>query len=867
MLNRVLWPALVFLGAVAAHADAPPLQFESDIRPLLKAHCWHCHGEEEKPEAGLDLRLARFLLKGGESGPAIIAGDAAKSLIIEKIVSGEMPPGEKKLPPADLEKLKAWIAQGAKTARLEPETLAAESPWSDEERSFWAFQPVKRPATPKVGHADQVRSPIDAFLLQTLESKSLGFSPEADRRTLIRRLSFDLIGLPPTPEEIEAFVADSDPLAYENLVDRLLDSPHYGERWGRHWLDPAGYADSDGYTEDDRVRPWSFRYRDYVIRAFNDDKPFDRFLVEQLAGDELLTPPYQNLTDEQTDLLAATGFLRMAPDGTGGGVVDQNMARNDVVADTIKIVSTSVLGLTVGCAQCHNHRYDAISQTDYYRFRAIFEPALDWKQWRVPGGRLVNLWQKADFEAAAAVDKQVQEINGRRSAALQDIVQSIFDKEVAKLDGELQGAAVFARNTPAKERSEFCVQLLKDFPSLNVDGGSAYLYEPQTINAHNKKYDDELAAARSKRPPEQMVACLTEVPGQASPTKLFFRGDINQPRQDCTPGELSVLGDLAAVIPADDPAIPTTGRRLALAKSLTSGKHPLTARVFVNRIWMHHFGRGLVASAGDFGILGQRPTHPELLDWLADEFVRSGWQVKNLHRLMVTSSAYRQSSQRTSDLDRIDPDNTLVGRMPLRRLEAETIRDSMLAVSGCGSERMLGPPVEVVPDEVGQIVVGVGDRDGNGILIGKSEGMGDAIYRRSIYVQVRRSMPLGMLEPFDVAVAAPNCDVRNVSTAAPQSLLLMNSDLILRQSELFAKRIQSLAGDDPAAQVRKAWQIAFGENPDDSIVSTATAFLEAQKTHFAAKPQTPPPALAPPIQALSVFCQSLLCSNRFLYID
>lgn len=364
-----------------------------------------------------------------------------------------------------------------------------------------------------------------------------------------------------------------------------------------------------------------------------------------------------------------------------------------------------------------------------------------------------------------------------------------------------------------------------------------------------------------------MVACLTEVPGKIHPTMLFSRGDINQPRQEVSPGELSILGDLVSAIAPDDTGLPTSGRRLAFARSLTSGKHPLVARVLVNRVWMHHFGRGLVGSAGDFGVLGEKPSHPELLDWLADEFVRSGWSVKHIHRLLLMSAAYRQSSVRTRLLDRIDPENRLLGRMPLRRLEAEIIRDSVLSVAGDASDRMYGPPVQVLPDEVGQIVVGSGERDGNGILIGKSDGLGDALARRSVYVQVRRSMPLGMLEPFDIASTAPNCEVRGLSTAAPQSLLLMNSALILQESQRFARRVAAEAGDDPATQVRRAWWLAFGESPDDSAVSQAAAFLEAQRVHFAGKPSTEKDALPPPLQSLALFCQSLLCSNRFLYVD
>lgn len=851
-------------------ADEPQLKFEADIRPILKAHCWHCHGEEEKVEGQLDLRLVKFMQKGGEAGPAVVPGDAAASLMIRRIESGEMPPSEKKVLAEELVKIKTWVAQGAHTARPEPETLVLGSQWTEEERNFWAFVPVKRSTVPVVTRPDLVRTPVDAFLLKALEERQLEYSPEANRRTLIRRLSFDLLGLPPTPEEVDAFENDPSPTAYEDLVERMLARPQYGERWSRHWLDPVGYADSDGYTEEDPVREWAWRYRDYVIRSLNDDKPFDQFITEQLAGDELLTPPYEKLTPEQSELLVATGFLRMAPDGTGGSVADPSVARNDVVADTLKIVSSSLLGLTVGCAQCHNHRYDPISQVDYHRLRAIFDPALDTKNWRAPGARLVNLWHPEDHAQADKANQEIAEVNGQRTLALNVIVDSIFEREVEKLDPELQGAARLARSTPAEKRDEFQQTLLKDNPSLNVDGGSAILYEPGKIAEHNKKFDDLLAAAMAKRPAQNMVACLTEVVGQIPTSHVLSRGDVNQPREAVEPGDLSILGDRVAAIPTKDPARPTTGRRLAYARSLTSGTHPLVGRVLVNRVWMHHFGRGIVSSVGDFGVLGAKPSHPELLDWLADELVRGGWSLKHLHRVIVNSTAYRQSSQRTPALDQVDPENKWLARMSMRRLEAEVIRDSVLGVSGCLSDQVGGAPVTVLPDEVGQIVVAMGMRDGNGILIGKSDGMGASLNRRSIYVQVRRSMPLGIMEPFDVASTNPNCDVRNQSTAAPQSLLLMNSDLVLKESDRMATRIVSEVGTDIGTQIRRGWQLAFGEKPDEQTISSAmrliaelTAFYEARLAAAEKKEGITPP----PQQALAIWCQSLLCANRFLYVE
>lgn len=887
-MRRLLSLALLALpGALmAAEPSVEPLTFEAHVRPILKAHCWQCHGEEEELKGNLDARLARFLLKGGDSGPAVVAGKHEESLLYERVAAGDMPPGKKKLAPRDIEMLARWIDGGAKTVRAEPETLAAGDTFTEEERSHWSFQPIRRLSAPVVQRADLVRSPIDAFLLARLESKGLSFGAEADRPTLIRRLSYDLTGLPPSPDAVDHFVQDASPDAYERLVDEFLSSPAYGERWARHWLDAAGYADSDGYSEKDFERKWAWKYRDYVIRSFNDDKPWNEFLVEQIAGDELLTPPYANLSPEQADKLIATGFLRMGPDGTGDGSIDQNVARNETIAETIKIVSTSVLGLTVGCAQCHAHRYDPISQADYYRVRALFEPAYDWKNWRGPNERLVSLWSDETRQQVAAADKELQDVSKQRTEELDKIVSETFERELAKLPVEVQPKANAVRETPADKRSEEQNQLIKEYPFLNVDRGSVYLYVPDRLTAFNKKWDELTEATRKKRPPDDNVQCLTEVPGQIPPTKLFSRGDFNQPRQDVLPGELAVLNATSLSIAADDPQIPTSGRRLAYARHLTDGRHPLVARVLVNRFWHHHFGRGLVATPGDFGLLGEKPSHPELLDWLAAEFMgdeqtnsapppapplrRGGeWRLKRIQRMIVTSTVYRQASQRRDELEAVDPENRLLGRMSVRRLEAETIRDSLLALGGRLFGKEYGPPVPVAPDDVGQIVVSVDTRDSAGRPSGKVVSLGEDEFRRSIYVQVRRSMPLGMLEPFDAPLMVPNCQQRSSSTVAPQSLLMMNSPFVAQQADAMAARIEREAGAEPAAQLQRAWRLVFGREPSPAEIETGVAFLTRQS---AAVPETTPPdpkAVKPdPARtALANLCQALVSSNGFLYVD
>jgi len=864
------WHGLLLMAVLAMHTrqiSADELFFEAEARRVLKTWCWHCHGEEAEFKGGLDARFVRQLQKGGDSGPAIVPHDPAASLLISRIASGEMPPGEKKVPAQDLLVLQQWIAAGAKVRSAEPEQAAPGLLLTEEDRSHWAFQPIVRPPVPFAGQPNAPASPIDAFLLQRLQQHGLHFAEEADRETLLRRLWLDLVGLPPIPAAIDQFSADQSPEAWNTAIEQLLAQPTYGERWARHWLDVAGYADSDGYTEKDPERPWAWKYRDYVIRSLNADKPWDQFLVEQLAGDELLTPPYENLTPEQADALTATGFLRMAPDGTSDGSVDQPTARNDVVAETLKTVSTALLGLSVGCAQCHDHRYDPISQVDYYRLRAIFEPAWNLAEWRAPGGRIVSLWSAETRAAAAAVDQELAETSKKRTAELDGIVQETFERELQKLPAERQPLARAARETPKDKRTEEQQQLIREFPFLNVDRGSVYLYLPDRLTGFNKKWDELTAEVKKKRPADDNVMCLTELPGKVPATHLYSRGDHQQPRQQVAPGGLAVLAESEGAIAEDDPGLPTTGRRLAWARSLTSGRHPLLARVLMNRVWMLHFGQGLVATPAEFGVKGERPSHPELLDWLASEFMESGWSLKHMHRLILSSQAWRQVSVRRAEHDAADPDNRLLGRMNLRRLEAETVRDCMLAVSGQLNAKMSGPPAPVSPDDVGQYVIAIDTRDSAGRPTGKVEALNGEDLRRSVYVQVRRSMPLGVLEPFDLPRMAPNCERRAVSTTSSQALLMLNNPFVFQQAGKLASRLREGA-QDQAMQIETGWRLVFGRRPTSEEQAEATAFLtQGAKATVPATDGTPAAAAEPAVDQLQLWCHALLCSSGFLYAE
>ncbi|MBM79537.1 MAG: hypothetical protein CMJ78_02950 [Planctomycetaceae bacterium] len=847
-------------------ADDAPL-FEKDVRPILKAMCFHCHGDETEIEGGLDLRLRRFIVKGGESGPAIVPSKPGDSPLIERVKSGEMPPGEdaKKLTPQQIAILERWIASGARTARPEPESIGDGFLITDDDRSFWSFQPIERPALPEVKDRNRVRTSIDTFVLERLEEYGFSFAADADRLTLLRRAYFDLIGLPPRPSEVDAFLNDKRPDSYEQLVDRLLASPHYGDRWGRHWLDVAGYSDSEGYTNSDVQRPDAFKYRDYVIRSLNNDKAFDLFIQEQLAGDEMLKPPYRNLSDEQIEKLTATGFLRMAPDGTAASSGDV-VARNEVIADTIKIVSTSLLGLTVGCARCHHHRYDPISQPDYYRFRAIFEPAYDWKAWKTPRSRRVSLYTDEDIAKSKEIEEEAKKIEAARVVKQNEFIQRTLEKELAKLPDDIRETVRAARETPEKKRTDEQVALLQKYPSVNVSAGSLYLYDRKAAD-ELKKMTADAKKVRDTKPKEEFIRALTEVSGKIPATFVFSRGDHEQPRQEVQPAELTIVSMSVGRpdIAGNSEAFPTSGRRMALAKSLTDGKHPLVARVLVNRMWMHHFGKGLVTSAGDFGALGEQPSHPELLDWLATEFVESGWSLKRLHRLIMTSTVYRQSFERSEALRIADPDNRLLGGMNSRRLEAEAIRDSVLVVSGKLNSNRYGPPIPVMADRVGQFVIG--KENLNAGRPGAVVDMKGEQFRKSVFVEKRRSRPLAVLDTFDEPAMTPNCEQRTSSTVAPQSLFLMNSDFIVEQSKHFAGRVIAEAGNDQAAQIRHAWRLAFAAEPEAEELEEATAYLKEQTADLTERQKDKKPKTTASEQALASFCQALLSSNRFLYVD
>jgi cytochrome c553 len=847
------------IGAWIDTAKSAHQVTQHDVIPLLLLHCSSCHGAQKR-EAGLDIRSRASLLKGGKSGPAIALTKPEESLAIKKLRAGAMPPkagllnaGVKPMSPAEIDKLASWIAQGAPETPPEPDVAgtAADPLVTAKDRRFWSFQPPEAVAPPKPGH------PIDAFILQKLEAKGAKLSPSAGKLTLIRRATFDLTGLPPTPERVKAFLADPRPKAYEALIDELLASSAYGEKWGRHWLDLAGYADSEGgKLSADLPRANAWRYRDYVIRAFNSDKPYDRFLLEQIAGDELADYEHAPaMTQELADNLIATGFLRMAGDSTSEREVNFTEDRLDVIADELEVLTSGVMGLTMKCARCHTHKYDPIPHRDYYRMIALFKGAYDEHDWITPvttdrygkyfPGRFLPYVEPGmtPFQALArerereAFDREIQDqvkaLNTELSEKLLPVKQKILEQRLATVPKEVHEELRTILGTADGERSEAQKATAKKYEKvLKIDREEAKQADA-AFKLQAEDLERRIKLTEAKRIPEPKIRALWDR-GDPSPTYILRRGDAASFGPPVDPGPPAVLmdGRTPFVIKAPWPGAQKTGRRLAFARWLVRPDHPTTARVMVNRIWRHHFGTGIVKSLGNFGKAGVAPTHPELLDWLSVEFVRSGWRVKAMHRLMMTSNTYRQASQVAPELERIDPENKLLGRMPLRRMEAEEIADAMLHVAGRLDRTQFGPPDPVIAR-----------RDGLVTPLATEKG-----WRRSIYVNQRRTQLPSLFESFDLPVMNPACLDRSESIVATQALHLLNNGTVDDLAGFFAERVIREAGSDSAAQVERAYWLAMGRAPNPEERAASLEFL--------AKPGTP-----------KKFCHTLLNSASFLYID
>jgi Protein of unknown function (DUF1553)/Protein of unknown function (DUF1549) len=725
-------------------------------------------------------------------------------------------------------------------------TNAPEPTWTPEQRKHWSFVAPTRPVAPEVQHKSWVRNPIDAFILKPIEEAELAPAPEADRATLIRRLRFDLTGLPPSSSEVAAFVADPSPDAYERLVDQLLASPQYGERWARPWLDLARYADSDGYKSD-KGRPNAWRYRDWVVKALNEDMPYDRFVALQLAGDEI--------EPDDADAFVATGFNRNWPFEDNNMVpgLNQQLILDDMTDTTASVV----LGLTVACARCHDHKYDPISQRDYYRLQGLFAASQAKDDYVIapPEDQAVYASMLAEHEAR--VDRVRREIESIEQPFAIDLLKD----KLAKLPEDVRLAFEADPMTRSIEQQDLLKKHAKQMTIEPKKMTSAMPVDVRSTWQGRKKEMDALVALAPA--PLPSASGMTDSGPKAPPVRMFRKGNFAFPGEVIAPGFLSVFG--STELPKLDASSESTGRRKALAEWVTRPDHPLTARVMVNRLWQGHFGRGIVSTPSDFGTQGTSPTHPELLDWLATELISRGWSLKAMHRLMVTSATYRQSSQPPAGTLEADSDNLLFSRMTRRRLEGEAVRDALLAVSGQLDMRVGGP--SVFPD----LPTGVEARGG----WTRSPSASDR-NRRSLYVFVKRNLKFPLFDAFDVPDTNLTCPERNVSVNAPQALMLLNSQDVLEQARALAGRVYSGASNksDLEEIASRGYLLAFGRGPKPDEQARAVAFLRKQPEILsgcddALVTPLPYPEGATPAQAAAVvdYCHVLLNLNEFVFVD
>lgn len=815
---------LALLALAAPPADGPAY-FTATVKPLLQRHCFKCHGDDPKKiKGGLVLTSRAAILKGGDTGPAFDAAKPADSLLLHAINHSkdgyEMPPAGK-LPDADRAVFAKWMELGLPWAG--DEVAHAEEKPSGPDMGYWAYQPVKRPVIPAVRDQGWVKTPIDAFVLAKLEAATLRPNPPADKATLCRRAYYDLTGLPPTPEQMDRFVADPRADAFARLVDELLASPHYGEKWGRHWLDLVRFAETNSF-ERDGPKPFAWRYRDYVIQSFNADKPYTRFLHEQIAGDEL--------DRDDPDCVIATGFYRLGL--WDDEPADPELAAYDTLDDYVKTVGQGVLGMSLDCARCHDHKGDFFPQADYYRLVAFFRDIRPFSDTRDTRSR----WSLSDITPKGKRSVYEAEVKARddRLAALDAEMEPLVRKAVK----QMPPAAQLAFEDGDR------VEVLRQVPEFLSEADAATY----------RRLRQEADALRRKPMPSQELAlsvnhCLRTPPE----TKVLIRGNPAVKGKLVAPGFPTVF---RVPDPTVTPASASSGRRTALARFLTDPANPLTARVMVNRIWQHHFGRGIVPTPNDFGKLGEKPSHPELLDWLASEFVEGGWTLKRLHRLVMTSAVYQMTGTATADGLRVDPANKLRWRFEARRLTAEEVRDSILTVSGRLKLDRGGPSVyPKIPDAVlaGQSVPGQGWlKSKGGGYDPRNPRVGD---RRSVYVFVKRSLQLPILASHDQADPDSTCPVRYTTTVPTQALGMLNGEFLHEQAAALAERLEKEHPGDLPAQVRSAVRLTTGRDPAAGEVAADVAFARRLRSEFKLDAAG----------ALARYALVCLNANAFVYLD
>ncbi|MFO1001381.1 MAG: PSD1 and planctomycete cytochrome C domain-containing protein [Planctomycetaceae bacterium] len=774
-------------------------QFETDVRPILEEHCLKCHGSA-KQWAGLRLDSREAILKGGDSGPAAVAGQPDASLLIRAVRHDDenlKMPQDDRLTDKQVEILTDWVRSGL------PFPATATTSKRHRDPSHWAFIPPTEVAIPAVQKSAWPRSDLDRFILSQLEASALAPAPKADKRALIRRVTFDLTGLPPTPDEISAFVNDERSEAYSDLIERLLSSPAYGERWGRHWLDVARYADSNGLDEN-IAHGNAWRYRDYVVRSMNADKPFDQFIYEQLAGDLLEA----SSDDARNELLTATGFLSIGPKVLAE--VNMPKMRMDIVDEQIDTVGRVFLGMTFGCARCHDHKFDPIDTADYYGLAGIFKSTRTMDTYTK-----VAKWHEHPLKSAEAA--QMQADYDAQLAAKRTAIEST----IKSADESLRASLPDGETLPELKEAQY----------------------PETTRAELAKLREELTALE-KAPPE-LPSCMGVTEDEIINVPIHVRGNPSR------------LGD---VVPRHVPAVMKgpqlpvfsgqySGRR-ELAEWLVSDRHPLTSRVLVNRIWRWHFGRGLVASADNFGLLGEKPSHPELLDWLAREFVRRKWSLKEMHRLILLSNTYQQSTVVSPEAASVDPDNRLWSRYPVRRLEAEEIRDSLLFVSGQLDTTMGGSLLKVRNRGYLFDHTSIDTTDYNSL-------------RRSLYLPVIRNNVFEMFQLLDFPDPAVPTGDRATTTVAPQALMMMNSDFVMQAADALAGKILVSSSND-TERIRHVYVKCLGREPAEEEVNRDLQLIQDTLQAFSTDARSEADQLR---AAWGVVCQVLLASSEFMYLQ
>jgi hypothetical protein len=819
--------------------------FEEKILPILKTNCLPCHDDHTRT-SGFSVKDLQSVVAGGaRHGAAVKNGQPSESPLVQILrgqIKPQMPLG-RTLAENEIAAIEEWIRG------LKPEST---SPSVSPQNRYWAFVKPVRTTPPAVKNQQWIRNEIDAFVLSKLESQGLAPTPEADRRVLIRRLYLDLIGLPPTPQEVKTFVESSSPSAYQELVDQLLKDRRYGERWGRHWLDLARYADTNGY-EGDPEFTHAWRYRDYVIDAFNNDKPYDEFIKEQIAGDEL-TPVLSAgpLPPPEPEQVVALTFLRLAPFTEPRG----EESRDILLSEMTSTVSSVFLGLTVGCAKCHNHKYDMVPTKDFYRMKAFFATT------QIEPSRMDDVQQlggplSAEFYRAGEKER----IDRNRAQYQKELAAA--ESEFIAFQQPLLETLKKAENKKEGNKEAKAELTLKDLQkAIDNEGDNAAslekkepLFSVEEVQRFRQLKERVLRLKNAIERVEPVAMSLRNADGppygpSVPSTYVLVRGEWDRP------GEVVEPGFLSAITGNSDPAPleldryhrhPTRGRRVTLARWIASADNPLTARVMVNRLWQHHFGRGIVETTSDFGKNGSPPSHPELLDWLATQFVQEKWSIKAMHRLMLTSNAYRQSSQsQDPQAEKADPDNRLLWKFNRQRLEGEAIRDSVLAVSGRLNSEGGGPPVfPPLPkglDEA-QKVQGINTWETT---------TGPEGRKRSIYVFQRRSLNLPLLETFDAPVFNSSCDRRRASITALQALAMYDGEFVNREASYFAERVRKESSGDQEQQIRLAFQIALGRNPTLAEIKQVQSFFHS---------------LGDKSEALAGACRVLLNSNEFVYVD